>query len=272
METLKNKTIIYDNACPLCDVYTGAFVKSGALDKEGRKAFNEVSAQTLQQLDLNRARHEIPLIDNQTGQVLYGLQGLLLIAGNLFPFAKPLLARPWFTKMLQPLYRFISYNRRVIAGSFYGGVGFDCAPDFNLKWRLVLIAAGIGYTGAGIYAFSLIAGVPNVLMMFVVVFLYFLLLVGTNLIYNKTFEEKVDYIGHLATLGVVESSLFVATALLARLTNLPELLFAGQGAGRLLATWLHAKRVQNNYYSYKLNYAFAIGAVALIVYLAIILH
>lgn len=272
MKPLKDKTIIYDNACPMCDSYTRSFVNRGMLEQDGRSAFTNLDAGTLSKLDLTRARHEIPLLDKVSGEVLYGMDALLLIAGNALPIAKPLITRSWFKKMLLPVYRFISYNRRVIAGSFYGGVGFDCAPDFSLGWRMVLIVLGIGYTALGIWGFSLIAGVQNIPMMFAVVLLYFLLLLGVNFKYNRTFEEKIDYVGHLATLGIVESSLFVLTALIARVTGMPELLFAGQGAGRLLATWLHAKRVENNNYSYKLNYAFAAGAVALIVYLACILH
>ncbi len=272
MKTLKNKTLIYDNTCPMCDAYSNAFVSKGMLDKDGRKSFAEADTGMLAMLDKDRARHEIPLVDNQTGEVLYGLDGLLLIVANALPVLKPLLAHRWFKKMLTPLYKFISYNRRVIAGSFYGGIGFDCAPDFHLGWRIALIVLGIGYTALGIYVFSLIAGVGNVIMLFAMVLLYFVALMVTSQVYNRTFEEKIDYAGHLATLGVVESTLFVLTALIARVTGMPELLFAGQGAGRLLATYLHAKRIENNGYSYKLNYTFAVGAVMLIVYLAYILR
>ncbi len=167
---------------------------------------------------------------------------------------------------------FFEYNNRIIKGTFYGGVGLNSTTDFNLRWRLALIILGISYTGVGIYLFSVISGVEDVFMMFFVVFLYFLVLMTGNLLFNKTFENKVDYVAHLATLGLVESTLFVLTALIAKVTGLPELLFAGQGAGRLLATWLHAKRVENNNYSPYLNYIFATGAILLILYLAYILN
>ena len=272
MRTLKSKTIIYDETCPLCDAYTGSFVKAGALGKDGRTTFSDVDNATLTKLDINRARHEIPLMDNATGEVLYGLDGLMLLMSEMFPFLKPIITKTWFKKMISPVYKFISYNRRVIAGSFYGGVGFDCAPDFSLKWRLALIAFGMSFIAGGIYSFSVIAGVSNVFMVFVVVFIYFLIMLAADLAFNKTFEERIDYLGHLVTLGIMESVLFVATALIAKFLNLPALLFAGQGAGRLFATYLHAKRVENNHYGFKLNYAFAFGAVGLIVYLAYILR
>jgi len=272
MKTLKSKTIIYDGACPLCNVYTNVFVKTGALEKNGRISFEELDNKTLSQLDPRRSRHEIPLLDTNTGEVLYGLDGLMLVIANMFPFLNPVITKNWFKKILTPAYKFISYNRRVISGSYYGGIGFNSAPDFNLGWRLALIVLGIGYTALGIYTFGLITAIGSILMLFVAVFLYFLLLLTTNLICNKTFEEKVDYLGHLATLGVIESSMFVFTALLARYTAMPALLFAGQGAGRLFAIRLHAKRVENNHYSHYMNYSFAIGAIALIFYLAKVLQ
>jgi len=38
METT-DKILVYDDACPLCVAYTGAFVKTGLLTAEGRKSF-----------------------------------------------------------------------------------------------------------------------------------------------------------------------------------------------------------------------------------------
>ena len=40
METLRDHTIIYDDECPMCNIYTRAFVKHGLLDKKGRKGFH----------------------------------------------------------------------------------------------------------------------------------------------------------------------------------------------------------------------------------------
>ena len=56
-ESMKNnKTILYNDACPLCSWYTGAFVKTGLLDKEGRKAFSTASPELLQCIDRHRGK------------------------------------------------------------------------------------------------------------------------------------------------------------------------------------------------------------------------
>ena len=37
MKTLENQTLLYDEDCPLCSVYTTGFIKNGMLDVNGRK-------------------------------------------------------------------------------------------------------------------------------------------------------------------------------------------------------------------------------------------
>ena len=270
MEPLKSKALIYDANCPLCSWYTGKMVSKGMITENNRMALEQTGADIQCRLDMNRARHEIPMIDEQTGEVIYGLDGLMLIAANTYPFLKPLITNPWFKKMLKPVYQFISYNRRILAGGAPERAGtLSFAPDFNLRWRLALIGTGFGYTALCIYFFAHLMSMDP-LMLIACVTLYFLLLLSFDLAANGTVVQKWDYLGHLAVLGLVEGTLFVITALLAKVTGLTGLMFAGQGSGRLLAIWLHAKRVHNNHYAQSLNYAFAAGAIALVVLIAVI--
>lgn len=271
MATLTHKTLLYDGACPLCDAYSQGFVKLGTLSPQGRISLLGADDKTLAKVDLNRARHEIPLVDTETGEVLYGVDALGMVIANTCPLIGNLANKAWAKAPLRPLYNFISYNRRVIAGTGNSPCGNDFAPDFHLGWRMALITLGISYTGLCIYLFSIIVGISNIFMMFACVFAYFLLLLFTNLFSKQTMQQKWDYLGHLGVLGVIEGSLFVLTALVARSTDMLGLLFAGQGAGRLLALYLHAQRVRNNGYSPRLNIAFAVGAAMLVVYLAYII-
>lgn len=36
MKTLQNQTLLYDEDCPLCQVYTTGFIKAKMLDENGR--------------------------------------------------------------------------------------------------------------------------------------------------------------------------------------------------------------------------------------------
>jgi hypothetical protein len=269
METLKTKTLVYDNNCPMCTWYTGKMVNAGLIESNVRVPFEQLDLDNQCLLDLKRARHEIPMIDQNTGEVLYGLDALTIVFANSYPILKPVITRKWFKTGLKPLYYFISYNRRVIAGGApENSNAFSFAPDFNLGWRLALIAVGFGYTALCIYVFALLMAL-NPMLLLACVTVYFLLLLAVDLAKNKTREMQWDYMAHLGVLGLIEGTLFVLAAILARLTGLTGLMFAGQGAGRLLAIWLHAKRVKNNHYAKSLNYAFAFGAIALVVLIAV---
>ncbi len=161
-----NKIIIYDDTCPMCTWYTGAFVKTGLLHKDGRQAFSQADANLLAAIDTNRGKNEIPLVDTTTRQVWYGIDAMLEVMGQKFALIKTLgHLKPvkWF---LLRLYRFITYNRRVIVAPRPVPGGFDCAPDFNLKYRsffmlffLVLNTLLIPTLHQHIYSNSIFAGV-----------------------------------------------------------------------------------------------------------------
>jgi predicted DCC family thiol-disulfide oxidoreductase YuxK len=131
-----NKTIIYDDTCPMCTWYTGAFVKTGLIQPEGRKAFSDIDAQLLATIDLQRGKNEIPLVDMATGQVQYGIDAMLEVLGQKLPWVKTIgnwKPIKWF---LYRLYRLVTYNRRVIVAPATHPTAFDCTPDFNTRYRI----------------------------------------------------------------------------------------------------------------------------------------
>ena len=133
-----DKTILYDDACPLCATYTAGFVRAGMLDASGRKTFAQTGAAERACIDLDRARHEIPLIDRAGGETRYGLDALFTLLAARFPALTPVFRAPVLRATLVPLYRYISYNRRQIAGCQVRPTanGFDAAPDFHRTWRV----------------------------------------------------------------------------------------------------------------------------------------
>jgi len=137
MKTLKNHTLIYDNECPMCNIYSKGFTKCGMLDESGREAFSELSENNKNLIDFNRAKNEIALVNHNKNTVVYGLDSLLLIIGNSFPVLEKIARiQPlyWFFKKL---YSFVSYNRKQIVPSEKDYQEQSCVPDFNLKYRLL---------------------------------------------------------------------------------------------------------------------------------------
>ena len=133
------KAIIYDDTCPMCKIYTDAFVKNGLLTQEGRISFADLNENNACQIDFEKGRHEIPLIDLDGGKTIYGLDSMVYLLNQRFKIVgttmkiKPIY---WFFKKL---YTVISYNRRVIAPSKKQIIKYDSTPDFNLKYRLIYI-------------------------------------------------------------------------------------------------------------------------------------
>ena len=251
MKTIRNKALIYDNTCPMCELYSGRFVKHGFLGKENRLSFTELNNQEfICRLDPQRSRNEIPLVDLESGETIYGLDALVFILSQRWPLTGKLVhKRPlyWF---FSRLYKMISYNRRVIITTDKPKAQFDCTPDLNLKYRRAYIAFAVivsalvtawfghsaeHYLGVagGSYKMLLIAGTGWCLQL-----LYAFLFLK---------EKRADYSGHLATLMITGVLLLVPGIILSALTRyqyaLIPVLSIILSSGIMLLQ--HIKRVRN---------------------------
>ncbi len=198
METLENKVIVYDDSCPMCEAYTAGFIKIGWLKK--RTGFANASPEMLAKLDLNRARHEIPLYDTETGEVRYGLDALFLIIGERMPLFKPLFRSAFFRAPLYQLYQIITFNRRIIAASVSPKTGFDCAPDLNVFYRWVYIVLAVLPASFLLIPGALSNGWSGMAL---------LGLHGIMLLAVFFARKKLDFAGHWATVFLVSALLFV---------------------------------------------------------------
>lgn len=156
MKTLKDHVIIYDDECPMCDLYTRAFVKTKMLDEKGREPYSWLPSSIRQHIDSQKARNEIALVNSRTGDVMYGIDSLFTILGHRFQFLKPLFSFTPFRLLMKHVYSFISYNRRAImpAEKFEGYN--SCTPDFNLKYRILYIVFTWLFTSVILNAYSLL--------------------------------------------------------------------------------------------------------------------
>lgn len=202
------KAIIYDDNCPMCRWYTRAFVETNLLDKEGRISFSGLEHTHLaEQMDLQRSKHEIPLVDLEGGATIYGVDSLIYLLSPRFPFLKKIMELKPLNYFFRKLYKLVSYNRGIMAPSPKKARVYDCTPDFNLTYRLTFIglAGGIGFLLLSLFFH---AGLMNVSWLFVLLLL--LLLAGNAFKGN----DYVSYLGHLSVL-----------LLLGGLISLPALAF-----------------------------------------------
>ncbi|MFN0203034.1 MAG: hypothetical protein ACKVTZ_16030 [Bacteroidia bacterium] len=203
---MKNKIIIYDDSCPMCQWYTKEFVKQGMLAAENRVGFTEADAEMLQQIDIERSRHEIPLYDTETKTTLYGPEALYCLLGAKMPMLRPLFQNKYFKSCIWQLYQIITYNRRIIAGSAAPTTGFDCAPDFNLfyRWLYILLA----FTGATLIAKQVInytLTYQNNALNISLIGISFLILLG--IVMGFFLPKRISYWGHLATILLADNLL-----------------------------------------------------------------
>ena len=132
------KYLLYDENCPLCHWYTRMFVKYGFMQNNARISYQQAIQENQLTFDKERAKSEIALVA-EGENTLYGVDSMLKVIesksttlsriGHFFPFY-------W---LLQILYRFISFNRKIIAPTVCG-TECSCTPKFNLFWRIVFIA------------------------------------------------------------------------------------------------------------------------------------
>ncbi len=136
---LKNHKLLIDQDCHMCRLYSKPIVHLGMTDKNCILPYQSPEAGLLKNLDQDRARNEIALLDLSTGTATYGLASLIKILTHNHHRIQALLHHPLFFKPMTILYRFISYNRKVIAPAAPHSDGRDCNPDFNLSYRWVYI-------------------------------------------------------------------------------------------------------------------------------------
>ena len=137
MEKLTNHTLIYDSDCPMCDLYTKGFISAGMLDQNGRIEYG--CARVPVTFDNVRARNEIALVDYTNGTVTYGIDSLFKVIGHSFPALKPIFNCPVFRFPISMFYKFISYNRKIIAPPPVFEKRGSCTPSYNVRYRVAYI-------------------------------------------------------------------------------------------------------------------------------------
>ena len=96
--------ILFDAECPMCTMATKVFESGKLLDKDGRASYQDFEPEVCPLLDRQRAANEIAFVNKETGEVTYGIDGLLTLFSIRFPILKQLfLFRP-FVRLMSKAY------------------------------------------------------------------------------------------------------------------------------------------------------------------------
>lgn len=154
MKNLEDHKILYDEVCPMCDFYSGAFVKTGMLPKDGRLPYQQLPEGMHSVVDCRRAVNEIALVNTKTGQVAYGVQSLFLILQHSFPVLKPLFRSKSFFWLADKAYKFVSYNRRLIMPAQVAITSSLNEPAFHRAYRLLYLLLAWLFTATFLNQYS----------------------------------------------------------------------------------------------------------------------
>ena len=218
MKTLRNQTLLYDEDCPLCKVYTSGFIKVGMLDENGKKSYCRLSAQEQNYIDVKRASNEIALFDNVNKTVIYGIESLLKVIGFSFPWmAKVGNIRP-VKYLLQKLYSFISYNRKVIIpGKINKVIALQCVPDFSFMYRNLLIIFTISVSSFLFHLFDKQFSILEIIGFQMALFLF------QSLLFLKFSKEIVlNFLGNFAVSVFCGALLLIPIIILKIFFDIPE--------------------------------------------------
>jgi predicted DCC family thiol-disulfide oxidoreductase YuxK len=255
MKPTDSKVIIYDDNCPLCTAYTSGFIKAGLLKPGNRMSFSELQDRgIIQKLYLQRSRHEIPLVDMQGGETLYGVDSLTYILKQNMSFIGNLMRQPaarWFFKKL---YKLVSYNRRVVAPPKESRSGINVCPDFNTKYRLLFIILAVLIASFVTYWFGAVTQKYLQVDLQVDGGFRMLLIAGTGWVMQMLFatlflqsRKAIEYIGHLGVIMVVGVLILIPSIPFGAITSYSFPLIPAWSVFCSSATmlWMHYRRVRH---------------------------
>jgi predicted DCC family thiol-disulfide oxidoreductase YuxK len=206
---MKNNSIIiiYDDSCPLCAAYTNAFIQTGIIEKEGRINFSNITPEMTERIDIKRSANEIPLIDTKTNQVWYGIDALLELLGQKIPFIKQAGNIQPIKWLLYKSYKLISFNRRVIVAAKKTTGGFDCTPDFNIRYRVFFMMICLAFNTwmlIPIQKYLLTAGPPQTTSILHLQYAHFVI-VTLNVCIGLVLGQRkgLEYLGQVNMLALI---------------------------------------------------------------------
>ena len=221
MKKLENQTLLYDEDCPLCRVYTSGFIKAGMMDENGKKPYCQISDEEQNFIDVKRASNEIALVDFENKTVVYGIDSLLKVIGFSFPWIEKIGNLKPIKFFLKKLYSFISYNRKVIIPSkIKKEIKLQCVPDFNYKYRILYILFAIIVS-------SLLVNQFNIKLRFLEIILCItsLVVIQTVLFFKFSGEIVLNYLGNFASSILFGSLLLIPFIVIKSILNFSEIAF-----------------------------------------------
>lgn len=251
METLANKWIIYDGNCGLCLNSKKWLTRLGVIPESKCLNYHLLDEGLSAKIDLEHFRYEMALVDGQSDNTLYGLEGILEVFGAKVGMVKGIRPGSPLFAILNYVYHTISYNRYFLFPR-KSRFACECDPPFVKKYFLrwlvmgIMIAMGVSALFGAVVAplFEKTSLEMAGEMLLIVGAGWGLQLISSGLLMTR--DQKRDYWRHLVLIMVVGVLILLPGMLVFRL---PTELFSAVAMGSVVAssaimTLMHIKRVR----------------------------
>lgn len=222
----KNKLLIDEN-CPMCNIYGWCFTKIGLVDSETISPYQKVPKHLTHHIDMHRAKNEIALLDTKTNHTKYGIDAMINIVSHNSKWLSKILNSVVAYPFLLRLYRFISYNRKVIYPSATSIDSRDCTPDVNKKYRILYFGVVSLVFGS---VFAQFFEVLSTNVDFWNLFLGFWSIILVKILFfNRFYPQKtLNYLGNFSTVCLIGSLLLIPFLLIQAYISTSVLIFCGE--------------------------------------------
>lgn len=219
MEVLADKWIIYDGNCGLCLNSKRLLTKIGLFPDSRCLNYHELDESINAKVDPEHFRYEMALVDENSNETKYGLEGILSILSERLSLLKWIKSGSLFFMILEFFYHTISYNRYVL---FPRKQVFkcDCDPPFVRKYYQRWMGIGIVFSVIISFFFGVVlaslfdvSSIAFGLKMLVVVGAGWILqlIIAAAMMTNDQFR---DYSRHIALIIVIGVSVLIPVILL----------------------------------------------------------
>ncbi len=255
-----NISLLYDEDCPLCRWYTAKFVQYGFLAPQGRVSYSEHIQEFDGLIDADLAQTKIACVNNETKEVTYGIDSLLVVLSQRFKIIGTIGKFKPVNYLLQLLYLLVSYNRKIVAPGPKQKADCACEPSRSVFWRVTFIAliSWLTYLIVHWY-FTLFLGsflIENPVNDLVLLTLQLLFQTSFFLLFRQ--KNLYDYLGHLAFTSFLGALILLGFGLLLQLLALPgiDTYFVAVICFGITICFLffeHKRRIQLKNWDYKLS-------------------
>lgn len=226
---ISNHKLLIDKNCPMCNIYGKTFKKFNMLDQDSITPYQVVGEELTCAIDMHRAQNEVALHDAVTGKTIYGLDSMIEIFAQQKQWIKKPLKFPLIYLPLKKLYKFITYNRKVIAGNKPSPADDRvCEPDFKYFYRTLFILFAALFTGLVLNSFT--RHITNYFDFETPWFVEYMICFGQILwqgamIFLWSHKNSWDYLGNMSAVSTLGGVLLLSLLFLTQFFELSGMVF-----------------------------------------------